>query len=129
MPSDNGSGCDQDERPLPFCPEPSYDNPKQLVESSQSTAGPFGVQRWDLLTEGEIFKNEVLSRTQGTDNPSQEISERRHQARQGIHSANARGFDEGHAHPETKSRSGLVGDSISTLALTVFSARNCGLTI
>jgi hypothetical protein len=34
------------------------------------------VQSQQLLTEGEIFKDEVLSGTKGTENPSQEMSER-----------------------------------------------------
>jgi hypothetical protein len=35
------------------------------------------VQSKELLTEGEIFKDEVLSGTESTDNPPEEMSERR----------------------------------------------------
>jgi hypothetical protein len=45
------------------------------VQGSQSTARSFGVQSQQLLTESEIFKDQVLSGTESTDNPSQEISE------------------------------------------------------
>jgi hypothetical protein len=34
------------------------------------------VQSKELLTEAEIFKDEVLSGTESTDNPSEEMSER-----------------------------------------------------
>jgi hypothetical protein len=36
----------------------------------------FGVQSQQLLTEGEIFKDEVTSGTESTDKPSEEMSER-----------------------------------------------------
>jgi hypothetical protein len=109
--ADNGFGRDQDKGIFPSGPESLQDNPEQIVQGSQSTARPFGVQRQDLLAESEIFKDEVLSGTESADNPSQEMSERYdfgqkswpesyrntpHQARfQVIHSASARGFDEG----------------------------------
>ena len=35
------------------------------------------MKRQQFLTESEIFKDEVLLRTESTDNPSQEMSERR----------------------------------------------------
>jgi hypothetical protein len=35
------------------------------------------VQSQQLLTESEIFKDEALSGTESTDNPSEEMSERR----------------------------------------------------
>jgi hypothetical protein len=76
MPADNGSGRNQNERSFPSRPEPSQDNPEQLVQRSQSTARSFDVQRQNLLTESEIFKDEILSGTESTDNPSQEMSER-----------------------------------------------------
>jgi hypothetical protein len=47
------------------------------VQGGQSAAGPFGVQRQDLLTESEIFKNEVLAGTESTDSPYQEMTEQR----------------------------------------------------
>jgi hypothetical protein len=40
-------------------------------------ARSFGVQSQQLLTESEIFKDEVLSGAKSTNNPSQEMSERR----------------------------------------------------
>jgi hypothetical protein len=35
------------------------------------------VQRQQLLTESEIFKDEIFPRTNGANDPSQEVSERR----------------------------------------------------
>lgn len=34
-----------------------------------------GVQRQQLLTEGEILKHEILTSAQPTENPSEEVSE------------------------------------------------------
>ncbi len=76
MPADNGSRSDQDQRLRPLRPERSQRNPEQLLQDSQLTARPFGVQRQNLLPESKIFKNKVLSGTESTDNPSQEMSER-----------------------------------------------------
>ena len=75
MPAHDGFGYDQDERAFPAGPESFQDNPEQLVQASQSTARPFGVQREDLLAESEIFKDEVLSGPESAENPSQEMSE------------------------------------------------------
>ena len=74
-------------------------------------ARSLGVQSKQLLTESEIFEDQVFSGTESTDNPSEERSERRddgqnhgqnfietrsHQARlQVVHSASTRSFDEG----------------------------------
>src|SRR5258708_27764534 len=76
MPADNGSRSDQDQRLRPLRPERSQRNPEQLLQDSQLTARPFGVQRQNLLPESKILKNKVLSGTESTDNPSQEMSER-----------------------------------------------------
>jgi len=51
---------------------------KQFVPVSQSTTRPFGVQSQQLLTESEIFKDEVLAGTESTAHPSEEMSERPH---------------------------------------------------
>lgn len=66
------------------------------------------MQSQQLLTESEIFKGEVRSGTESTDNPSQEMSERRDDGKdhgqhliplssclEVIHPTTARGFDEG----------------------------------
>jgi hypothetical protein len=80
------------------------------VQTFQSAARAFGVQSQQLLTESEIFKDQILSGTERTDNPSQEmpvdvtiakimarILSKHASSRflQIIHSAGARGFDEG----------------------------------
>jgi hypothetical protein len=77
MPAHNGSRSNQDERLGPPRPERFQGDPEQLVQGSQSTARSLGVQREQLLTESKIFEDEVLSGTESTDNPSEEMSERR----------------------------------------------------
>src|ERR1700691_223725 len=77
MPAHKGSRSKQDERLRPPRPERFQGDPEQLVQSCQSTARSFCVQSKQLLTESEIFKGEVRSGTESTDNPSQEMSERR----------------------------------------------------
>ena len=74
MPAHDGSRSNQDERLRPARPERFQGDPEQLVQSCQSTARSFGVQGKQLLTESEIFKDEVLSGTESTDNPSEEMS-------------------------------------------------------
>jgi hypothetical protein len=43
----------------------------------ESKARPVGMQSQQLLTQSEILKDEVVSRTESTDGPSQKMSERR----------------------------------------------------
>jgi hypothetical protein len=80
-----------------------------------------------LLTESKIFKDQILSGTERTDNPSQEMPDRRDDGQdharilskhassrflQIIHSAGARGFDEGQHQPiNPKSPTDLVVSS------------------
>src|SRR6266436_8912966 len=63
MPTHHGSRSDQDERLRPPGPERSQCDPKQLVQGSQSTARSFGVQGQQLLTESEVFEDEILPGT------------------------------------------------------------------
>jgi hypothetical protein len=76
MPTNNRSRCDQDERLFPSSPEPSQHYPEQLVQRSESMARLFGVQSQQLLAEGQIFEDEILSGTERTHEPSQEMAER-----------------------------------------------------
>lgn len=76
MPTNNRSRCDQDERLFPSSPELSQYDPEQLVQRSESMARLFGVQSQQLLTEGQIFEDEILSGTERTHEPSQEMAER-----------------------------------------------------
>ena len=76
MPVHNGSGNDQDERLLPTGPAGSQGNPEQLVQGRKSTARSLRVQSQQLLTEGQIFKDEVLARPERADDPPEEIPER-----------------------------------------------------
>ncbi len=130
MPAHDGFGYDQDERAFPAGPESFQDNPQQLMQGSQSTARPFGVQRQDLLAESEIFKDKVFSGTESADNPSQEMSEQYdHRQKHGqnlietrrikpstclqlIHSACAPSFDEG--HPWSRTRFQQLLDSVES---------------
>jgi hypothetical protein len=76
MPTNNRSRCDQDERLFPSSPEPSQHHPEQLVQRSESMARSFGVQSQQLLAEGQIFEDEILSGTERIHEPSQEMAER-----------------------------------------------------
>jgi hypothetical protein len=62
MPAHDGSRSDQDERLRPFGPERFQRDPEQLVQGSQSTARSFGVQGQQLLTETQVFEDEILPR-------------------------------------------------------------------
>ena len=77
MPVDDGSRSDQDERLPPPGPERSQRNPKQLLQGSQSPAGSLRVQSQQLLTESQVFKDEVLAGTESADCPAEEMWERR----------------------------------------------------
>jgi hypothetical protein len=77
MPVHDGSRSNQDERLPPPRPKRFQGDPEQLVQGSQSTARSLGVQREQLLTESEIFKDQVFSGTESIDNPSEEMSEQR----------------------------------------------------
>ena len=74
MPIHNGSGCDQKERLFPSGPEASQHDPEHLVPSPESRARSFDVQRQQLLAESQIFQNEVLTGTEGTENPTAKMA-------------------------------------------------------
>src|SRR5689334_9173810 len=110
MPANDGSGRNQNERSPPSGPESLQDNPEQLVQDGQSPARTVSVQRKKLLTQSEIFENEIPSGTECNDKPSQEMPERHDYAEimarilsedpasssfQAVHSASTRSFDEG----------------------------------
>src|SRR5579862_1651735 len=76
MPAHHGSRSNQDERLRPPRPERSQRDPEQLVHRSQSTARSFGTQGRQLLTESQVFEDEVFPRTKSPDNPSEDIPER-----------------------------------------------------
>src|SRR5215469_9717171 len=84
MPVHDGSRSDQDERFSPPGPERSQRNPEQLVHGSQSTARSLGVQSPQLLMKSQVFKDEVLTGTESTDQPAEEMSERRDHSRNHI---------------------------------------------
>jgi hypothetical protein len=76
MPVHDGSGSDQDERlPLPG-PERPQRNPKQFVQGSQSMARSLRVQSQQLLTESQVFEDEVLAGAKSADDPPEEMPER-----------------------------------------------------
>ena len=76
MPVHDGSRSDQDERLPPPGPERSQRNPKQLLQGSHSPAGSLRVQSQQLLTESQVFKDEVLAGAENAHHPAEEISER-----------------------------------------------------
>src|SRR5205823_13323357 len=73
----HGSRSDQDERLGPPAPEHSQRNPEQFVQGSQSTARSLRVQSQQLPTENQVFEDEVRPATERTDQPAEEMSERR----------------------------------------------------
>jgi hypothetical protein len=77
MPVHDGSRSDQDERLPPPGPARSQRNPEQLVQGSQSTARSLRVHSQQLSTESQVFEDEVRPATEGTDQPAEEMSERR----------------------------------------------------
>jgi len=77
MPPNHGSGCNQNQRLFPANPKPSQHDPEQLVQSAESPARSPCAQSQELLAEGQVFEDEILSRTEGTDNPADEVSEPR----------------------------------------------------
>src|SRR5437773_3145918 len=77
MPVHDGSRSDQDERLGPPAPEHSQRNPEQFVQGSQSTARSLRVQSQQLPTENQVFEDEVRPATERTDQPAEEMSERR----------------------------------------------------
>jgi len=77
IPVHDGARSDQDERLGPPGPARSQRNPEQLVQGSQSTTRSLGVQSQQLLMKSQVFKDEVLTGTESTDQPAEEMSERR----------------------------------------------------
>jgi hypothetical protein len=75
MPRDDCSGSNEDERLFPSSPNPSQHNPEALVRCSEPSARSFGVEREQLLTKGKIFKHEILTGTERTDYPAEEVPE------------------------------------------------------
>ena len=76
MPTHNRSGCNHDERRFPSSPESSQHDPEQLVQRSEPMAGSFGVQSNQLLAEGQVFEDEILTRAESAQNPAEEMPER-----------------------------------------------------
>ncbi len=75
MPGDDRSGSNQDERLFPSSPSSSQHDPEQLLRGSEPTARSLGVESEKLLTQSEILEDEILARTEGTNNPSEHVPE------------------------------------------------------
>ena len=75
MTADSGSGCDQDERFFPSSPELSQDDPEQLMRTGESTARTLGLESQQLPTQSEVLKNEIHTRPECTNNPTEEVPE------------------------------------------------------
>ena len=75
MPADNGSGRNHDERLFPSSPGSSQYDPEHFVRCSEPAARSLGVESEKLLTKGEVFKDEILTGTERTDNPPKEVPE------------------------------------------------------
>ena len=76
MPVHDGSRSDPDERLPPPGPERFQPNPEQLVQGSHSTARSLRVQSQQLLTQSQVFEDEVLSGPESADHPPEEMPER-----------------------------------------------------
>jgi len=76
MPVHHGSRSDQDERLPPPGPEGLQCNPEQLVQGSHSTARSLRVQSQQLLTQSQVFEDEVLPGTESADHPPKEMPKR-----------------------------------------------------
>jgi hypothetical protein len=75
MPVHDRSWSDQDERFCPSRPERSQRDPEQLMQDGQSTARSFGVQREQLLTESQVFEQEVFPGTESAGHPAEKMPE------------------------------------------------------
>ena len=75
MPGDDRSGSNQDERLFPSSPGSSQYDPEQLLRGSESGARSLGVENEKLLTQSEVLQDEILARTEGTNNPSEHVPE------------------------------------------------------
>ena len=72
----DGSRSNQEERFFPAGPARSQRNPEQLAKGGESTARSWRVQSQQLLTESQIFKDEVLPSPESADHPREEMPER-----------------------------------------------------
>ena len=76
MPVHNGPGSNEDERLLSAGPAGSQRNPERFVQSRESTARSLRVQSQQLMTKGQIFKDDVLPGPESADHPPEEMPER-----------------------------------------------------
>lgn len=75
MPRHHRSRCDKNQGSLPSRPEPTQDNPEQLLQGGEPTPW-LGVQCQQLLTEHQILENEILARAKRVDDPADEVTKR-----------------------------------------------------
>jgi hypothetical protein len=61
MPLYDGSWGHQDEGLLPSLPELSQNDPEQFVPCRQATARSLGVQRQQLLAQGQVLEDQILT--------------------------------------------------------------------
>jgi hypothetical protein len=78
MPTDNGSGCYEDKGLFPSRPSPSQHDPEQPLQGGQSSPRTFGMEYQQLLTQGEIFKDEILVGTESSNNPTKKLPKPHH---------------------------------------------------
>src|ERR1017187_5327155 len=75
------SRCHQDKRLFPSRPQPSQRNPEQLVRRSQSPPRMVGVEGEQLLTQSQVFKDEVPAGLKHTQEPAENVSKQHNHAR------------------------------------------------
>jgi hypothetical protein len=76
-PANHGLGCYQDERLFPSCPGSPQQNPEQFLRRGESAARSRCMQCEQLLPKGKVFEDQVLAGTNGTNQPTQQMSEAR----------------------------------------------------
>ena len=61
VPTHNGIRAHDNESPFPSGPEPSCQNPEELIERCQTWAGMLSLQCNELLAKSQVFKKECVS--------------------------------------------------------------------
>src|SRR5215472_7213049 len=105
MPSHHRFRCDQHRRPFPAGPDSSQNNPEQLMRGRQSGTGSSVVQGKQLLSERQVFQQEILAGAEQAGQPANKVTKHENIARilspcrisaslQVVHLTKAKGLDD-----------------------------------
>src|SRR5438034_1085537 len=75
MPIDDRSRRHEDKRSFPSRPDSSQGNPEQFVYRRQAATRSFGVKHQQLLTESQVFKDEILAGAENANDPADQVPE------------------------------------------------------